>query len=650
MKRYAPILAILVIVLFVSDGWAPPPAGGGGSGIPIRKVQDLLDVTKPLSPANGEGLLYGTDANKFFATDIQTQVEADAQVSSDAAAYYDSSESAKFTGLTITAATPSFVFADTTVNQDDWELRVYGGIQARVYSSDSTWKAMIEFSNFDGRSYLRLYENTAGADDWRITPSADSLMFQQYVDDTTWTNKFYLDSDGDPHISDDNPAIRFLDTDDGHDDWKIGVDADRFRLEQFIDDSAWVERFALQNTGKFQYSDTTGTVVFSMDVSGNITTVGNITSQGAVSVASTLTLTGALDANGTADFATTVVFNGLVGFGRTTGQVANVDVYDTGTAIQLGASTISHGATNILPADVYAKMTKINNNGGFSFTGVSENSANSALVFYGVIGAGSSTIPAVEIRTAEIQGVGGGLVDAGELAFSVTNVSSHYFDIMGDGKVGINDTSPDAQLDIQSGAAGNIGIIVQGAAGQTADMINILASAGTVLFEMDADGSITGGTYNGATIVPPSYGAIYATDMSLTITTTDLHYLASGGTGSGVGEWVQEAVNGVSYNGTTGSFEIDASSAGVYEMEWAMTVEGGNNSMYDCHISVEGSDINMGHAHVEMAPTAVNTPFNGIAIATLVADDSVTLECSDKTTSADLLIIHGEFIINRIGP
>ncbi len=72
--------------------------------------------------------------------------------------------------------------------------------------------------------------------------------------------------------------------------------------------------------------------------------------------------------------------------------------------------------------------------------------------------------------------------------------------------------------------------------------------------------------------------------------------------------------------------------------------------MYDCHISVEGSDINMGHAHVEMAPTAVNTPFNGIAITTLVADDSVTLECSDKTTSADLLIIHGEFIINRIGP
>ncbi len=97
MKRYVPILAILVVVLFASDGWAPPPSGGGGSGIPIRKVQDLLDVTKPLSPANGEGLLYGTGANKFFATDIQTAVEAAAQDS----AFYDSSETAKFTDLIV---------------------------------------------------------------------------------------------------------------------------------------------------------------------------------------------------------------------------------------------------------------------------------------------------------------------------------------------------------------------------------------------------------------------------------------------------------------------------------------------------------------------------------------------------------------------
>ena len=217
------------------------------------------------------------------------------------------------------------------------------------------------------------------------------------------------------------------------------------------------------------------------------------------------------------------------------------------------------------------------------------------------------------------------------------------------GKVGITDTDPTAQFEVES-ATDVVTIVARVDAGQTANAVEVQAAAGTVMFAIDDDGSITGGTYNGATIAPPSYGAIYATDMSLTITTTDLHYLASGGTGSGVGEWVQEAVNGVSYNGTTGSFEIDASSAGVYEMEWAMTVEGGNNSMYDCHISVEGSDINMGHAHVEMAPTAVNTPFNGIAIDTLVADDSVTLQCSDKSSTADLLIIHGEFIINRISP
>ncbi len=99
MKRLIPILAILIVFMFASDGWAPPPSGGGGSGIPIRKVQDLLDVTKPLSPANGEGLLYGTDANKFFATDIQTAIEAAAQD----AAFYDSSESAVFSGVKVKA-------------------------------------------------------------------------------------------------------------------------------------------------------------------------------------------------------------------------------------------------------------------------------------------------------------------------------------------------------------------------------------------------------------------------------------------------------------------------------------------------------------------------------------------------------------------
>ncbi len=68
MKRYVPILAVLLVVVFTSDGWAPPPSGGGGSGIPIRKVQDLLDVTKPLSPSNGQSFVYSDTAGKWVAT------------------------------------------------------------------------------------------------------------------------------------------------------------------------------------------------------------------------------------------------------------------------------------------------------------------------------------------------------------------------------------------------------------------------------------------------------------------------------------------------------------------------------------------------------------------------------------------------------
>jgi hypothetical protein len=58
------------------------------------------------------------------------------------------------------------------------------------------------------------------------------------------------------------------------------------------------------------------------------------------------------------------------------------------------------------------------------------------------------------------------------------------------GRLGINTTSPTAQTQIHSGAAGRVGLIVRLAASQTANGIELQNSSGTVLMSATKDGSI----------------------------------------------------------------------------------------------------------------------------------------------------------------
>ncbi len=59
--------------------------------------------------------------------------------------------------------------------------------------------------------------------------------------------------------------------------------------------------------------------------------------------------------------------------------------------------------------------------------------------------------------------------------------------IQTNGLIGIGDSSPDAQLDIQIGSSSRIGLIVQGAASQSANLQEWQSSAGTVLSFFDKD-------------------------------------------------------------------------------------------------------------------------------------------------------------------
>jgi len=65
--------------------------------------------------------------------------------------------------------------------------------------------------------------------------------------------------------------------------------------------------------------------------------------------------------------------------------------------------------------------------------------------------------------------------------------------------VGINDTSPDAMLDIMTRGTTVVGQIIQGSASQTADLLRILDSSATELFIVDSNGDVGVGTNNPAT-------------------------------------------------------------------------------------------------------------------------------------------------------
>ena len=419
MKRYVPILAILVIVLFASDGWAPPPSGGGGSGIPIRKVQDLLDVTKPLSPANGEGLLYGTDANKFFATDIQTQVEADAQVSSDAAAFYDSSESAVFSGVKVKA--------------------------------------------------------------------------------------------------------------------------------------------------------------------------------------------GVLDVDVTSNFAVTVVFNGGV---EVVSALAEVHVDSSGHAYV----TIDRGVTS-----------------------------RRGILQYKTAGAASTfSLGLADDRTAGFDG------SEFFIATGTTEATAKLI-MSSTGLVGLIDTSPDAQLDIQSAAAGNIGLIVQGATSQSANLANMQSSADTVLFAVDKDGWIpTIGGVDGSFIQPPSYGQMSIDDNtdSLVATTNTVWYP--------VIEYDETPlVAGAGYvtaTTTTGILTIGANGGGIYEIGCRLSGQHSASVGVGVHFAAfkNGSTKLVDVSSVNDIPVQNKHIQNlSFGMATLVAGD--TVECKVKAESTDTITVdHAHIMISRI--
>lgn len=127
--------------------------------------------------------------------------------------------------------------------------------------------------------------------------------------------------------------------------------------------------------------------------------------------------------------------------------------------------------------------------------------------------------------------------DAGKLIYNLRSIGSDFFEFYVDGVAGasmnlypsgmrignIVSASPDARLHLETDGTGTIGQIIDLAAGQTADAINVDNSSGTTLFKVAADGDVTTpnitisgldctGNANGGALTADASGVVSCTD------------------------------------------------------------------------------------------------------------------------------------------
>ena len=79
---------------------------------------------------------------------------------------------------------------------------------------------------------------------------------------------------------------------------------------------------------------------------------------------------------------------------------------------------------------------------------------------------------------------------ASSLAFYTNSGLARVMDLTDGGNVGIGTTSPGAKLQVDTGAAATIGQIIRGASAQTADLLQVQDSAGTVLTNVTSSGAL----------------------------------------------------------------------------------------------------------------------------------------------------------------
>jgi hypothetical protein len=157
--------------------------------------------------------------------------------------------------------------------------------------------------------------------------------------------------------------------------------------------------------------------------------------------------------------------NGWLGIGTNTPQRA-LEV-DLGTTTN-GIVALFHGTRTSGSATIGMKFSNLNT-AGKSYIAFGEDS-------------GTSLTPTYLMR------YGSTTSTPNTLEFYTSGTGNFYFNTAGG--VGIGDITPDAKLDVYTGSSSTVGLIVQAAASQTANLLELQNGSGSVLSRFSADGDL----------------------------------------------------------------------------------------------------------------------------------------------------------------
>lgn len=215
------------------------------------------------------------------------------------------------------------------------------------------------------------------------------------------------------------------------------------------------------------------TIGGALGVTGATTLSGGLTSSG------NTTVSGPLTVSGNSTFSGTTTFNNNV-------SVVGANPFSVGT----GASTLG-GSLNVSGAAAFGSTLSVSGLSTFSLLGVADTATALCRNTSGQLAACNTT------------GTGAAFVQGGNSFGAIATLGTNdAFDLQletggttrltiqnSTGNVGIGNTGPGAKLQVNTEAAGTVGQIIQGAASQTADLLQLQNSSGSVLTRVDSAGN-----------------------------------------------------------------------------------------------------------------------------------------------------------------
>ena len=161
--------------------------------------------------------------------------------------------------------------------------------------------------------------------------------------------------------------------------------------------------------------------------------------------ASTLTVSGSSFSVGGS---TLVVANGRVRVGDAspTTKLGLKDGY-----FYLNDTDVAHGVTTALPTDVFGSIVpQSDTDGGLGITGINDTNADRALALYGYIGSADPTdsYAAIHLQGGKKNGTGLQALADAESVLRIRNYATELLTIKGNGRVGINTTTPGSTLHV----------------------------------------------------------------------------------------------------------------------------------------------------------------------------------------------------------